>query len=83
MEGPPEELGTLIGESVKDTPKLWVTRYPLSGPSPKGKWFSCDYGMLNELSLNRRLPDETKECVVTGRKGKRAGENVFDIVCKK
>lgn len=57
-------------------------RYSLEGPFPEGKWFPCEYGMLNEFSLSKRLDDDTKECTVTGRKGERAGQNVFDIVCK-
>ena len=82
LDGPPINLGTLIGESLKDTPNHWITRYPLNGEFPKGKWITCDYGLLNEVSLSKRLPDETKECTVTGRKGKYAGQNTFDIVCR-
>lgn len=83
LDGPPEDLGTLMGESLEQTKDKWVTRYPLSGHFPKGKWFTCDYGMLNEISLSNRLPDDTRECTVTGRKGKLAGQNTFDIVCRK
>lgn len=81
LDGPPEDLGILMGETIKETKNHWVIRYPLNGPFPKGKWFTCDYGMLNEISLSKKLPDATKECRVTGRTGTRAGENTFDIVC--
>ncbi len=81
-DGPPEDLGRMIGEAGKAKNKAWVTRYPLTGDFSRGKWLTCDYGMLNEMSLAKRLPDDTKECTVTGRKGEYAGQNQFSIVCR-
>lgn len=81
-DGPPQDLGRMIGEAGKTKNKAWVTRYPLTGDFARGKWLTCDYGMLNEVSLAKRLPDDTKECTVTGRKGEYAGQNQFSIVCR-
>jgi hypothetical protein len=81
-DGPPERLGTQMGERIRKTKSEWAYRYSLEGPFPEGKWLQCDYGMLNEFSLSKRLDDDTKECTVTGRKGEKAGQNMFDIVCK-
>ncbi|UGQ46656.1 STY0301 family protein [Massilia endophytica] len=82
IDGPPEDLGSLMGETIKESKNHWVIRYSLDGPFPKGKWFTCDYGSLNEVSLSRQLPGNTMECTVTGRKGVHAGENTFEIVCR-
>lgn len=81
-DGPPERLGSQMGERIRKTNTEWTYRYKLDGPFPEGKWFQCDYGMLNEFSLSKRLPDDTKECIVTGKKGEKAGQHVFDIICK-
>jgi hypothetical protein len=81
-DGPPQDLGRMIGEAGKSRKNAWVTRYPLTGDFSRGKWFTCDYGSLNEVSLSRRLPNDTKECTVIGRLGELAGQNQFQIVCR-
>lgn len=80
--GPPETMGQMRGETTRQGKNSWTDRYSLEGHYPDGKWLQCDYGMLNEVSLSKRLPDDTKECTVTGKKGEKAGQNVFAIVCK-
>lgn len=80
-DGPPERLGILRGEDGPRTKTSWVQKYSLEGPYPEGKWLRCDYGAMGEVSVATRLPDDIKECLVTGKKGQHAGENVFEIAC--
>lgn len=82
IDGPPERLGTLIGKTVKESKTAWTQKYNLDRSFPDGKWFKCDYGMLNDFSLAKKLNDDTKECTVNGKKGEKAGQNVFEIICK-
>jgi hypothetical protein len=42
LNGPPDNLGTLMGETIKETRTAWIIRYSLNGAFPKGKWFTCD-----------------------------------------
>jgi hypothetical protein len=82
IDGPPEALGQLRGTATLGGENSWADAYDLSGRYPEGKWMQCSYGMLNEVSLSKRLDDDTNECTITGRKGDKAGQNVFEIVCK-
>lgn len=70
-DGPPERLGTQMGERVRKTKTEWTYRYRLDGPFPEGKWFQCDYGMFNEFSLSKRLDEDTKECTSPAGKVRR------------
>lgn len=81
-DGPPERLGILRGMEQKSTKNGWTHKYSLAGPYPDGKWLRCDYGMLGEVSLSKRLPDDIQECTVNGKKGEHAGENVIEVICK-
>lgn len=81
-DGPPEKRGILRGEAEKTTKSGWSHRYSLAGPYPEGKWLRCDYGTLGEFSLAKRLPDDIRECTVSGRKGEHAGENIIKVVCR-
>ncbi|MTW01287.1 STY0301 family protein [Pseudoduganella ginsengisoli] len=81
-DGPPERLGILRGEDVKRTKSSWTHQYSLEGAYPEGKWLRCDYGMLGEVAMAVRLPDDIKACTVKGRKGPHAGENAFEITCQ-
>jgi len=80
-DGPPERLGILRGEDGKRTKSTWTQKYSLGGQYPEGKWLRCDYGVMGEVSLAMRLPDEVKECTVVGKKGAHAGENEFQVTC--
>lgn len=80
--GPPEVLGQLRGETIHRDKQTWTERYSLHGRYPDGKWLQCDYGMLNEVSLSKRLDDSTTECTITGKKSRLAGQNAYAIVCK-
>jgi hypothetical protein len=81
-DGPPERLGILRGDDSRKTKTGWTQTYSLAGPYPEGKWLRCDYGSLGEASLAKRLPDEIKECTVTGKKGDHAGESQLEISCQ-
>jgi hypothetical protein len=72
-DGPPEHLGQLMGKQVKAGS---------DGRFPDGKWLQCSYGMLNEIVLSKRLDDGITSCTVMGRKGEKAGQNVFSVVCR-
>lgn len=80
-DGPPERLGVLRGDDSRKTKTGWTHTYSLAGPYPEGKWLRCDYGHFGEVSLAKRLPDEVKQCAVTGKKGVHAGESQIEIKC--
>jgi hypothetical protein len=80
-DGPPERLGVLRGSNETRTKRGWTQKYALQGPYPEGKWLRCDYGTFGEVSLAKRLPDDTQECTVTGKKGEHAGENQIEVRC--
>ena len=81
-DGPPERLGVLREDESIKTKTGWRRKYSLIGQYPEGKWLRCDYGSLGEASLAKRLPDETRECTVTDKKGPHAGENQVEIQCR-
>ena len=80
-DGPPERLGVLREDKYTQTKTSWTRRYSLKGEYPEGKWLRCDYGVLGEASLAKRLPDEIQECSVTGKKGSHAGETQIEVRC--
>lgn len=81
-DGPPERLGQLIGKQVRTGPDSWTDTYDLRGKYPEGKWLQCSYGMLNEIVLSRRLDDGVTSCTIKGKKGGKAGQNVFSVECR-
>lgn len=80
-DGPPERLGLLHEKDATKTSTGWSRTYSLEGRYPEGKWLRCDYGAFGELSLAKRLPDEVRQCTVTGKKGEHAGENRIQVRC--
>lgn len=80
-DGPPERLGILREETSTKTKAGSTQRYTLAGRYPEGKWLRCDYGAFGEMSLAKRLPDETQECTVSRKKGEHAGENKVEVTC--
>lgn len=80
-DGPPERLGVLRENSATKSKAGWTQKYALDGRYPEGKWLRCDYGSFGEMSFAKRLPDETQECTVTGKKGEHAGENKVEVRC--
>lgn len=81
-DGPPERLGQLIGKELIAGKGTWTTTYELRGAFPEGKWLQCSYGMLNEVVLSKRLDDSISSCTIQGRKGEKAGQNVFSVNCR-
>lgn len=82
IDGPPERLGQLMGKQVKTGRDVWTDRYDLRGRFPQGKWLQCSYGMLNEVVLSKRLDDSITSCTIKGKKGEKAGQNVFSVDCR-
>jgi len=82
IDGPPERLGELVAKQVRTGRDTWVDTYDLHGPFPEGKWLRCSYGMLNEVVLAKRLDDGIEACTVKGKKGNKAGQNVFSVECR-
>ncbi|MTW11997.1 hypothetical protein GM658_15435 [Pseudoduganella eburnea] len=63
-------------------PNAWIDTYDLHGQFPDGKWLQCSYGMLNEIVLSKHLDDGVTACTIRGRKGDKAGQNVFSVECR-
>lgn len=80
-DGPPERLGVLREKASRKTRTGWMQRYSLDGNYPEGKWLRCDYGSFGEVSLAKRLPDEIRECTITGIRGTHAGESQVEVRC--
>jgi hypothetical protein len=82
MDGPPAHLGELSDYTETRKGEQQSYTYQLRGKFPDGKWLSCTYGESDQVTLARRLPDDTNVCVVTSRKGKHVGQNDIKIDCK-
>jgi hypothetical protein len=80
-DGPPARLGVLREDAATKTKAGWTRRYALGGQYPEGKWLRCDYGSLGEVSIAKRLPDETQSCTVSDKKGVRTGEVSVEVRC--
>ena len=80
-DGPPERLGVLRENASRKTQSGWMQKYSLDGNYPEGKWLRCDYGSFGEVSLAKRLPDEIRECTITGIRGTHAGESQVEVRC--
>lgn len=82
MYGPPEMKGDLADFKEMRSKNEWSYTYTLDGAVPEGKWLQCAYGEHNQVTLSRRLPDETAACKFTYRKGLKAGQHAIQIQCK-
>jgi hypothetical protein len=82
MATPPEKLGHLIEDSRRKHKNEEIYTYRLDGSFPDGKWVQCAYGEHNQLTLSRKLADDTKRCSVTHTKGEKAAQNHIKIVCE-
>lgn len=80
--GPPEMKADLAEFEKSGSNNEWSYTYVLDGPFPDGKWLQCTYGERNQVTLSRRLPDETQECQFIYRKGSKAGQHDITIQCK-
>ncbi|WP_371871673.1 STY0301 family protein [Pseudoduganella violacea] len=82
MSGPPEELGELAEFSQKREKGVWIYTYQLDAPFPAGKWLACTYGESDQVTLGKRLDDNTRVCSFRYQKGRHVGENIIAIACK-
>ncbi|MYM33854.1 hypothetical protein GTP38_05805 [Duganella sp. FT94W] len=82
MSGPPEMKGDLADFKASRSKKEWSYTYALEGTFPNGKWLQCTYGERNQVTLSRRLPDDTQECKFTYRKGAKAGQHDITTLCR-
>ncbi|MYM81760.1 hypothetical protein GTP44_07280 [Duganella sp. FT50W] len=82
MSGPPEMKGDLADFKESRSKKEWSYTYALEGTFPQGKWLQCTYGERNQVTLSRRLPDDTQECKFTYRKGAKAGQHDITTLCR-
>jgi len=82
MVTPPEGMGHLVEDAVRKRKGEETFVYRLDGPLLEGKWIQCAYGEYGQLTLSRRLHDDTQQCSVTYRKGEKAGENRITILCE-
>lgn len=82
MSGPPEMKGDLADFKESRSKKEWSYTYALEGTFPQGKWLQCTYGERNQVTLSRRLPDDTQQCKFTYRKGAKAGQHDITILCR-
>ncbi|MEW7851146.1 STY0301 family protein [Massilia aurea] len=80
-DGPPARLGILREDTATKTKAGWSRRYSLDGRYPEGKWLRCDYGSLGEVSMAKRLPDDTQSCTVKGKQGEHVGEAQIEVHC--
>lgn len=82
MYGPPELRGELADFSTRPGKTEWSYTYGLDGEFVEGKWIQCAYGAFNEVTLSKRIDDNTKECTFTYRNGKKAAQHEIKIQCK-
>ena len=80
--GPPDTLGDLVPDGERRGKGTVSTVYDLDGFFKEGKWMQCFYGEYSQLTLSRRMPDATKTCTITYRKGEKAGQNKITIACR-
>lgn len=81
--GPPEQLGQLRGQTIKRSKDGATIKYDeLDSPPSAGVWMSCEYGEGNEFSLAKKLPAGIRSCLVTHKKGEKAGQNDVAVTCR-
>lgn len=82
ISGPPELHGDLANFKSKPGKIAWSYTYDLDRHFPDGKWLECGYGTYNQVTLSKPLPDTTKSCTFTYRKGQKAGQHEIKIRCQ-
>ncbi|MBB3117858.1 STY0301 family protein [Pseudoduganella violacea] len=67
--GPPEEKAFLKPGSTKSIKGGSIDSWlELSGSGPTGKWIVCRYGERGEITLSKKLHDNTSACTVSSRR---------------
>lgn len=82
MNGPPAMKGDLVDFQETRGKAEWSYTYSLDGDFRDGKWLQCTYGEHNQVTLSRRLPDDTKECKFIYKKAAKAGQHDIKIFCR-
>ena len=82
IEGPPERRGDIADFTTRQGKLQWSYRYGLEGEFEGGKWIQCAYGANNEITLSKRIADDTKVCTFTYRKGTKIAQHEIKIECK-
>jgi hypothetical protein len=82
MNTSPEMFGEMVEDNERRDKKGVVHTFKVDGKFPHGKWLACTYGESGQVTLARRLPDDTNVCTFTYRKGEYVGQNEIKIDCK-
>jgi hypothetical protein len=82
MYGPPELRGDLTDFATHPGKLEWSYTYKLDGTFDAGKWIQCAYGANNEITLSRRIDDDTRECTITYRKGNKVAQHEIKVQCR-
>ena len=82
IDGPAEQRGHLMEDKVRKERGREIYIYTLDGSFPDGKWLQCASGVHDEITLSKRIDDNTAACTITYRKGEKAGQNNIQIDCK-
>lgn len=80
--GPPEARGEIVDFTSRPGKIEWSYSYKLEGNFDDGKWIQCAYGANNEMTLSKRIDDNTQECTFTYRKGRKVAQHDIKIQCK-
>lgn len=82
MSTAPEKRGYLKPDKEEGKAGRWSYTYVLEGPPGDGKWLQCGYGAHNELTLSKKLADDTKVCVIKLHRGAKVEQNIVQIDCQ-
>jgi hypothetical protein len=84
MDGPPSVMAVLRETSSVSrhgkTTSTWRWEAASANAYPDGKWMACNYGAGNEVIVSKRIPDDTRSCVVTTSKDS-LGKTAIGIRC--
>ena len=80
--GPPEARGDIADFTTREGKVEWSYTYELEGNFEDGKWIQCAYGANNEITLSKRIADDTNVCTITYRKGRKIAQHEINIECK-
>lgn len=84
MDGPPSVMAVLRETSSVSrdgrTTSTWRWEAASASAYPDGKWMACNYGASNEVIVSKRIPDDTRSCVVMTSKDS-LGKTAIAIRC--
>jgi hypothetical protein len=83
MDGPPAEMADLMPTTIDQKKgRSTVTWRFTGGAMVRGRWLSCGYGDGNEITLSKKVPDNTKTCTVYYRNGTFPNFQDIAVECK-